>query len=263
VILVLGGEGQLGRALASVRRPDVVAVGRGVVDVNRPGTLATAIGRWRPQVVINAAAWTDVDGAEADRGGAYTVNAWGAGRVADLCGAHDIALVHVSTDHVFDGRGGAPYGPGDRMAPANAYGASKAEGERRVRASGARAAIVRTAWLNGQDTGFAGVIRRAHALGRPLSGAVDEIGQPTHVGSLARWILALCDDAPSGPWRVWHAVGPTPMRRLDWVRALAPGAVVRPVLSRSFGRAAVRPRDARLDGTAARAAYGWRVGEGA
>lgn len=259
MILVLGGKGQLGRALSRAGRRDVVAVGREAIDVTRPETLSSALSRWRPSIVVNAAAWTDVDGAEWERARAFAVNAWGAGRVASLCAAIRVPLVHVSTDHVFDGRGDGPYAVDAPLRPANAYGASKAEGERRVRAAGGRVAIVRTAWVHGEDSGFPALIRRAAAQGRFLTGAVDEIGHPTPAEGLAAWILALCDDAPSGPWRTWHAVGAPAVSRWDWVRALAPGRPVRPVLSGSFGRPAVRPRDARLVVDTAYGAIRWRA----
>lgn len=254
MILLTGGTGRLGRALRRARPAGLVAPPRADLDLRRPDTFAGALARHRPSIVVHAGAFTDVDGAERDRAGAFAVNAVGTGHLAALCAARAIPLVVVSTDHVFDGRGGAPYAPSDPVAPVNAYGASKAEGERRARAAGGRCAIVRTSWLYGPDgDDFLGAMRRRAG---PLSVAADALGHPTPVDGLARWLLALCDAASSGPWTTWHAAGTPAATRRAWVRAGVPGATIRPVLDRHFRSAAARPRDARLDTRAADAAFG-------
>jgi dTDP-4-dehydrorhamnose reductase len=119
-IVVVGGRGQLGRALA---RRGAIALGRDQLDVTNPGPLDA-------DVVINCAAYTAVDRAETERDAAFAVNATGAGNLARACAAAGIRLLHVSTDYVFDGEASTPYTEDHPIAPINVYGASKAAGER-------------------------------------------------------------------------------------------------------------------------------------
>ncbi len=238
-----------------------MAPSSGAVDLRDAGAVRTAMARWRPRIVLHAAGFTDVDGAASRRAEAFAVNGVGTGHVATACAALDVPLVFLSTDHVFDGRGGAPYAPEDPLAPVNAYAASKAEGERRVQASGCRAAIVRTAWLHGPDgEDFVGAMA-ARARRGPIWAVADQRGHPTPVDGLARWLLALCDDAPSQPWTTWHAAGTPAVDRATWLETVLPWATVRRTTTDRFPTPARRPRDARLDTSAADAAYGpihWR-----
>lgn len=244
-VLVLGGEGQLGQALA---RRGARAVGRGVVDVTCPTTVAAALARVRPSLVVNAAALTSVDGCEGRRSEAFAVNGAGAAYVAAACAAAGVPLVHVSTDYVFGGLG-APFAPDAPPSPLQVYGASKLAGEQAVRAAGGRWAIVRTAWLFGPDRrGFVAGVLAGAADPRGLR-VVEAWGNPTPVDGLADTLLAL---AASGPWgRVWHAAG-------DWDATWADLAEL--VLAATGRRAPVgrvppgsrtaparRPVDSRLD----------------
>jgi dTDP-4-dehydrorhamnose reductase len=120
-IVVLGGAGQLGRAIACGGGAGVVALDRAAADVTDPEALAEALGWTRPDVVINAAAFTAVDRAEAESDACFAVNRDGAGHVAAACAAIGVPLVHLSTDYVFDGRKGAPYVETDPLDPVNAY----------------------------------------------------------------------------------------------------------------------------------------------
>lgn len=263
MILLVGGSGRLGQAVQQVARGPLLAPPRAAMDLCRPETLRSAVARARPSVVLNVAGWTDVDGAEACRAAAFDVNAVGVGWLGQVCAAQEVPLVHVSTDHVFDGRGGAPYRPDDPVRPVNVYGASKAEGERRLLACGGRVAIVRTAWLfGGPGEDFLDRVGRASASG-PARVVADQRGCPTPIPALAAWLARLCEDAPAGPWHIWHAAGQPAVSRFTWARARWGADRVWPTTSSGVPAAAARPRDARLDVEAAAKAYGaldWRVG---
>ncbi|MCB9679920.1 MAG: dTDP-4-dehydrorhamnose reductase [Alphaproteobacteria bacterium] len=205
MILVTGGAGQLGRALAA--HPGVLALDRQALDVRDARAVTATIARLRPAAVVNAAAWTAVDAAERHRSAAYAVNADGADHVARACARVDVPLVHVSTDYVFGARRG-PHRPDDPTAPTTVYGASKRAGEVAVLAAGGRAAIVRTAWLFGPgDDGFVGRIVARARRGTALRVVADQWGNPTPTGPLARVLLALVADGGDDLWRTWHAAG--------------------------------------------------------
>ena len=143
-ILVTGIAGQLASALAE--RASVRRVGRPAFDFDRPDTIETCFRASRPRLVINAAAYTAVDAAEADPEAAYRGNCEGPAALADLCAAFAVPFIHVSTDYVFDGRSW-PYAETDLPSPQCVYGASKLAGERAVLARCAGAVIVRTSWV--------------------------------------------------------------------------------------------------------------------
>jgi dTDP-4-dehydrorhamnose reductase len=265
-IVVLGGAGQLGRAIVCGGGAGVVALDRAAADVTDPEALAEALGRTRPDVVINAAAFTAVDRAEAESDACFAVNRDGAGQVAAACAAIGVPLVHLSTDYVFDGRKGAPYVETDPLDPVNAYGASKAAGEMLVAARHERHVILRTAWVFGPDRpNFVRTILRRALAGGPLRVVDDQHGSPTPAPALARVVVAIArrlveGDARTGvlhaagaPDATWHALA-------DAVVSLALPRARRPLVSAIptslFPTPARRPRDTRLDCRALHAAYG-------
>ena len=147
-ILVTGAAGQLGRCLPAVlAQHEVVALDRGALDITRLDAVRAAIAGHRPAIVINAAAFNDVDGAESRPAEAYAINAAGPRNLALATAAAKISIVHVSTDYVFDGASTRPYIETDRTGPLSVYAASKLAGEEAVRAENPRHRIVRTAWL--------------------------------------------------------------------------------------------------------------------
>lgn len=163
------------------------------------GSVAEALARTRPDVVVNAAAYTAVDRAESEADRCFAVNRDGAATVAAACAARGIPLVHLSTDYVFDGRKGAPYTEGDPVSPLNVYGLSKAAGESLVLARHERALIVRTAWLFGAAGGnfIRAILRRALA-GEALRLVADERGSPTPAPDLAALLVVLCRRVAEG-----------------------------------------------------------------
>ncbi|MGY3520302.1 dTDP-4-dehydrorhamnose reductase [Micromonospora sp. PTRAS2] len=255
--LVTGATGMLGTELVrALRGQDVTAAGHADLDItDQRATRAAVAGH---DVVVNCAAWTDVDGAERDPAPAFAVNGLGPALLADACRAGSATLVHVSTDYVFDGRASSPYPHDAGTTPLSAYGRSKLAGEWAVRAAlGERAHIVRTAWLYGiRQRGFVQAILTGLRERDQLEVIDDVVGQPTWSRDLARWLIALVDSgAPGG---VHHAVSAGSASWYDFARALArlagadPGRV-RPVPASAVTRPAARPRYSvlRPDGPAA------------
>jgi dTDP-4-dehydrorhamnose reductase len=211
--LVTGARGQLGSELTSVLRGrDVTALGRADLDITSDG-VADVLRAWaraaatdRRLVVINAAAWTDVDGAEADPAGAAAVNADGAARLAACCAELGATLVQVSTDYVFAGTrpatGSRPYEVDDPVRPATIYGKTKEAGERAVRAALDRHYIVRTAWLYGAVGGnFVKTIAGLRHRRDTLDVVDDQVGSPTWAAELARGLVELAGSgAPHGTY---------------------------------------------------------------
>lgn len=190
VPLVLGAGGMLGRAVVQVLDPvfpGMVSATRAEADVTDRFRLESEVERLRPDVVINCASYTDVDGCETDPDRARRVNVEGAENAASAASAAGCPIVHISTDFVFDGRKGAPYVEEDTPAPLSEYGRSKRAGEERVAAVATDFLIVRTSWSYGAGrANFVDAIRSRAANGGPLKVVDDQFGSPTCVVDLAR-----------------------------------------------------------------------------
>jgi dTDP-4-dehydrorhamnose reductase len=208
LILATGGSGQVGHHVARWASGSAIPVGRRELDLTDPGSIAAALDRHAPEVVINAAAYTDVDGAEADEAGARAVNSDGVESLAVACRERGIRLIHLSTDYVFSGEvpgGGDPatapaLEPHDPTEPATAYGRTKLAGERAALAAYPETTIVRTAWvytgpqrhaqgLRGSD--FVDTMVRLERERDELSVVDDQWGSPTYVASFADSLLGL------------------------------------------------------------------------
>ena len=144
-LLVFGATGQVARELRAWG--DVLALGRNQADLTDLGAVRAAIETRAPRAVINAAAFTAVDKAEAEEALTMTVNGAAPGAMAEVAAARNIPFLHISTDYVFAGGGEAPWGEQDPVGPISAYGRSKLAGEEAVRAAGGRHVILRTAWV--------------------------------------------------------------------------------------------------------------------
>jgi dTDP-4-dehydrorhamnose reductase len=255
-LLLLGGTGRLGRELARVLAPldDVRSPRRGDVDLLQPAALAEYVRDLQPDVIVNAAAYNAVDRAETERDLAFAVNAEAPAALAAAAREIDALLVHYSTDQVFDGRGEAPHDEDDPVRPLNAYGASKLQGEQRVRSSGCGALILRTSWLHAvHGPGFVRVIAKAALERERLDVVVDEIGAPTSVELVAEVTTQLLRDRIEGLYHL-TAAGATSRHALaqqivEWMRARGlPLRIreLRAVTSREFGAPAPRPLNAQL-----------------
>ena len=234
-VAVTGAGGRLGRALidALADAPFTgpagpIAWGRDAFDLDAPDAVEVRLDRDRPEVVVHAAAWTDVDGCALDPDLAMRRNAVATGALAAACADRGTDLVVVSTNEVFDGSrmDGQPYLSTDPMTPGNPYGASKAEGERLARLAfdarrGAALGIARTAWLFGMPgrdfpSRIIDAAARAQASGEPLRVVNDEWGTPTYTADVADAIVELlANDSIAG---THHLVNGSFATRADWAR---------------------------------------------
>ena len=265
--MITGAGGQLGgclAALATDRGRDVLALTSSQWDITDPGAAERIIASG--DVVVNCAAYTDVDGAESDEAGAYAVNAAGPEHVARACARAGARLIHVSTDYVFSGDFGdgepRPYEPGDEADPRGVYARSKLAGERAVLAAlpeASQGIVVRTAWVYTGGTGkdFVAVMRRLAAGNGPVDVVDDQTGSPTYVADLAAALLQVADDRVPGP--ILHAANGGEVSRFGQARAVfeecgADPARVRPVSTARFPRPAPRPAYSALGGRQSTAA---------
>jgi dTDP-4-dehydrorhamnose reductase len=248
--LVIGKNGQLGNALALVlseRGIDFRARGSEDLDIRSEPLCNTYIGELKPKVIINAAAWTDVDGAESDPEGAHAINAVGALNLAVAARAVGAVFAHVSTDYVFSGISDRPWQTDDLRAPVSVYGTTKAAGEVAVLSEySERSYIFRTAWLYGSlGKNFAKTMTRLALLGDTEVRVVDDqVGQPTSALDLANQIVdTVLAELPFG---IYHATNSGQASWLDFAREvflLSDKSVSRvvPVSSSEFVRPAKRP----------------------
>ena len=201
-LLVTGAAGMLGRDVllaAGNAGHDVVGYGRAELDVTNPDVLDRKLDLERPDVVVNCAAWTDVDGAEEAEEAAFAVNGAGAGNVAAAADAVEARILHVSTDYVFDGAKGSPYVESDQPAPLSAYGRTKLAGEEATVAANKRHFVVRSAWLFGiGGPNFVETMLRLAADHGEVLVVRDQVGSPTYTWHLAYGIVRLIEGLEFG-----------------------------------------------------------------
>lgn len=282
-VLIAGAAGQVGRALAArLAAPraggpaaglEPVGAGSGEMDITDPASIRAMLADVRPAVVVNCAAYTAVDAAEADEAAAHAVNAEGAGALAAAAAEAGAALVQVSTDYVFSGArppaGPEGYEPDDPVDPRTAYGRTKAAGERAVRAAHPHAVIARTAWVytggerpvGGGD--FVTTMRRLLAGGGAVRVVDDQRGSPTYAGDLAAGLAELAGvlvhDPGRAAGRVLHAAGGGAATWCEVARAVfaelgADPARVQACRTEDMPRPAPRPAYSVLSGRAWREA---------
>jgi dTDP-4-dehydrorhamnose reductase len=242
-ILLAGAGGQLGQCLlVACGQHELIALDRRALDITELDKVREAIGGHRPDLVVNASAFNEVDGAESRTAEAYAINALGPRNLALGTAAIGIPLVHVSTDYVFDGAIRRPYHEFDAPNPLSAYGASKLAGEDAVRSLNSKHYIVRTAWLyweNGKNF----LMSMYKMADRPvLKVASDQFGSPTYVPHLAGSIGRLIETEAYG---TYHFAGRGGASRWELVHELFTrlgiSTPVIPVSHREFPGAARRP----------------------
>ncbi|MDI6869850.1 MAG: dTDP-4-dehydrorhamnose reductase [Bacillota bacterium] len=207
-VLITGAWGQLGQDLMrAYADAQVLGLGSVEMDVTRAEHTRRAIADWRPDLVIHSAAYTNVDGCEADPDRAFRVNALGTRNVALGCQAAGAVMVYLSTDYVFDGRKvGTPYTEYDRPNPLSAYGQSKLAGEEYVRDLLDRFYIVRTSWLHGlHGKNFLRTILTNACQGKELAIVDDQVGSPTFTADLAPAIRKLAETGQYGLYHMTNA----------------------------------------------------------
>ncbi|MDQ3572460.1 MAG: dTDP-4-dehydrorhamnose reductase [Actinomycetota bacterium] len=206
-VLVAGAAGMLGQDVVDAcveRHHEVFAFGRRELDITDPLDCEDALNEIRPDAVVNCAAWTDVDGAEADEAGAMRVNDTGAAHLAGAASNVGAKVVYISSDYVFDGEAHRPYTESSLTGPISAYGRSKAAGETSTAVANERHLIVRSSWLFGtRGHNFVETMLRAASRQPEVIVVSDQVGVPTFTRHLAS---ALADLLPSEEFGVHHVV---------------------------------------------------------
>ncbi len=274
-MLVTGGSGQLAVALeraSGAHHRAVRRVGRPEFDFDHPESVVATFAEVRPSLVVNAAAWTAVDLAEANEAAASRANAEGPALLAHLCASAGVPMIHVSTDYVFDGAKGAPYVETDPTSPTGVYGATKLAGEQAVLAANPRSLVLRTSWVyspNGKN--FVRTMLGAALKTSTLRVVGDQQGCPTSADDLAEAILAVAARIEAGWQDGWHGVfhaageGSTTWHGLavaTFEEAARHGRVpptVESILTRDWPTPARRPADSRLDSGRLAEVFGARL----
>ena len=250
-VLLTGRSGQVGWDLERLL-DDVVATDRAALDLADPGAIPGIVREAKPEVIINAAAYTAVDKAESEKGLAMQVNGAAPGLLAEEAKRLGALLVHYSTDYVFDGEKKAPYVEEDAPHPLGVYGASKLEGEKRIRASGCRHLILRTSWVYApRGRNFFLTIKNAS---KPLRVVDDQRGAPTSSRFLAEYTLALLKKNAEG---LLHLVPSGETTWYGFARSiLGEKADIAPIRSSEYPTPARRPANSVLDNRKAAALLG-------
>lgn len=254
-LLVFGRTGQVATELQGLA-PDAIYLGREAADLADPAACAAAIRAQNPTAVINAAAWTAVDQAEAEEAAATVVNGDAPAAMARECAARGIPFVHISTDYVFDGSGETPFAPGDPTAPLGAYGRSKLKGEDAVRAAGGTFAILRTSWVfSAHGANFLKTMLRLGRERDRLTVVADQVGGPTPARAIASACLDLvtalqADPAVAG---TYHFSGTPDASWADFAREIMAQAgldcTITDIPAAAYPTPAQRPANSRLDCT--------------
>ena len=286
-VLLFGANGQVGQELLRALAPlgNIVATTRSgmlpdgnpceVADFDQPESLAVVLQRIRPDVVVNAAAYTAVDRAEEDRDAAWRANAEAPCVLARWCAQASVPLVHYSTDYVFDGQGKRAYREEDATSPLGVYGASKLAGEKAIRAAGGRHMIFRTAWVyasHGQN--FLRTMLRVGAEREELKVVADQVGTPTPAALIADVTVQAIQHpaALSGTWHLtangetsWHGFAEAIFEEAQARGLITQRPRVLPITTAEYPTKAQRPAYSRLDTTRLQADFGivlpdWREG---
>jgi dTDP-4-dehydrorhamnose reductase len=275
-VLVTGTQGQLACSLAerSAAFPglDVFLVGRAQLDLERPQTIEPALEAAAPDVVINAAAYTAVDQAEAEPEKAHIVNADAAGALAAAMRRRGGRYIQISTDYVFDGRSAEPYGEESPVAPLGVYGRSKLAGEEAVRRELPEAAIVRTAWVYSPfGSNFVRTMVKLAAERDVVAVVQDQRGSPTSALDLASGLLTMIDAWASGsaaglgrtyhlagrPAASWHDVAARVFEVLEEMGLKSP--VLRAIRTDEWPTKATRPANSVLDSARFARDFGYAI----
>ena len=275
-VLQFGATGQMAReTIARAPRHGVVltALTRQEADLSDPAAIERIVEAADADLVINAAAYTAVDKAQAERDAAFEVNALAPAAMARACARRGLPLVHVSTDYVFNGGGSRPWREDDATAPVNVYGDSKLAGERAIAEAGARAAILRTSWVfSAHGANFVKTMLRL-ADREEVRVVDDQFGRPTFAGDLAEAALAVGRrlardrDAATG---LFHFAGEGAVSWFEFAAAIfaakgPPVPRVVPIPTRDYPTPAARPANSVLDCARIESAFGivprsWRDG---
>ncbi|ACX83071.1 dTDP-4-dehydrorhamnose reductase [Aggregatibacter actinomycetemcomitans D11S-1] len=273
-LLITGAGGQLGRSLAKLLvdngRYEVLALDFSELDITNKDMVFSIIDSFKPNVIINAAAYTSVDQAELEVSSAYSVNVRGVQYLAEAAIRHNSAILHVSTDYVFDGYKSGKYKETDIIHPLCVYGKSKAEGERLLLTLSPKSIILRTSWTFGEyGNNFVKTMLRL-AKNRDILGVVaDQIGGPTYSGDIASVLIQIAEKIIVGEtvkYGIYHFTGEPCVSWYDFAIAIFDEAVAQKVLedvplvnaitTADYPTLAKRPANSCLDLTKIQQAFG-------
>jgi len=272
-ILVAGGQGQVGSALAQQgleQSLDLIALGRQDLDITSAESIASVFAKYEPDLLINAAAYTAVDKAESEPELAYAINETATALLADACAERGIPMLHISTDYVFDGTKDSPYVETDAVNPIAVYAKSKEAGERALRERLKRHIILRTSWVFGlQGNNFVKTMVRLAKDRDRLTVVADQFGGPSSARGIAEALLAIAAQYQSGasiawgtyhycqkPCVSWHQFAETIVARAIEIGLVDHAVEVAPIPSSEFPTPVVRPANSRLDTTALASTFG-------
>ncbi|MFT9298813.1 MAG: dTDP-4-dehydrorhamnose reductase [Gluconobacter sp.] len=274
-ILVTGGNGQLATSLANIGGDQIIRVGRPEFDFDKPETISAAIEKYRPEAVVNAAAWTAVDLAETETAGAERANCSGPKALAEACAKAGIPFIHVSTDYVFSGDKGSPYTEEDPTSPETVYGSTKADGEQAVLAANPKSIILRTSWVySAHGKNFVKTMINAGAKNPALKVVGDQSGNPTSSDDLADAILAILALIKKDGWKpefggiyhasgtgetTWHGLAVAALEEAEKHGQTMP--TVSAIRTEDWPTPAKRPQDSRLDCSKLHRIFGVRLPE--
>ncbi|KQB11302.1 dTDP-4-dehydrorhamnose reductase [Rhodobacter capsulatus] len=269
-VLVFGRTGQVATELQR-QLPQAVFLGREQADLADPAACAAAIRDSDAAAVINAAAWTAVDKAEAEEAAATVVNGEAPAAMARAAAQKRIPFLHVSTDYVFSGAGSAPWVETDPVAPQNAYGRSKLAGEQGVRAAGGAAAILRTSWVfSAHGANFVKTMLRLSESRDALNVVEDQIGGPTPAADIAAALVVMARKMVAGqPGGTYHFGGSPWVSWADFAREIfalsGRKVVVTGIPTAAYPTPALRPLNSRMDCAALTRDFGiappdWQAG---
>jgi dTDP-4-dehydrorhamnose reductase len=275
-IVVTGRQGQVVSCLQDVGKKtsdvEIVTLGRPELDLAQPETIEPAIISARPDVVVNAAAYTAVDKAEDEPNLAIAINATGAGAVAAAAAKAGVPIIQISTDYVFSGDKPEPYVESDPTGPKSVYGASKLEGERLVAEANPRHVILRTAWVySPYGNNFVKTMLRLAKERDEIPVVSDQWGNPTSAHDIAGAIIHVAkrflEARPRDGFGIFHLTGNGETSWSGFAREVfeisgllaGPHAAVRDIASAEYPTKARRPANSRLDTGKLLDAYGWRA----
>lgn len=252
-VLITGANGQLGKELKIYFEKEslyeVIPLSRDELDVTNYLNVKLSLQKYRPDIIIHTAAYTQVDQAEIEQDQAFAVNAFGTRNIAVAAEEHKTKLVYISTDYVFDGQKNRPYIEFDILNPQNIYGKSKAGGEEFVRMFSSRYFIVRTSWVYGNHgSNFVKTMLNLAKQKEELSVVNDQVGSPTYTLDLSRFIIELMQTELYG---IYHATNSGVCSWYEFAQAIFEemGISIRitPCNTEKFPRPAVRPKYSVLD----------------
>ena len=276
-ILQIGTKGQLGWELLRTCAPlgEVIALDYPTVDLSDSAGLRELVRSTNPDIIINAAAYTNVDKAESEPELARAINATGPGILAEEAKKINAVLVHYSTDYVFDGTKSSPYTEADTPNPLSVYGQTKLEGEQAVMASGCSFLVLRSSWIYSRRSGFVAKVLEWARTQETIRIVDDQISSPTPARLMAEITASIISKIEAKPndWMlerkgIYHCACTGYCSRYEWAREVLrlssnmhtkPGQKLLPALTSDFSTPAVRPLKSRLDSKMFEATFGMKI----